>query len=131
MLKNSEGKMFSNKFVISLEYSYTLQTKVLINNEAMSRDERFFPRAKDYLPERWMRDNNSELAKESKSHPFVVRPFGFGARMCPGQRIAEMQMLICIAKVRYISDMIRGLYVSLVKVICIWSQVSHHALLPK
>lgn len=93
------GVRFMENDVTIGGYTLPKGTKVLINNEAMSKDERFFPGANEYLPERWMRDNNSELAKESKSHPFVVRPFGFGARMCPGQRIAEMQMLISIAKI--------------------------------
>lgn len=58
-------------------------------------DERFFERAKEYIPERWLRDETGKR----KFHPFSTLPFGFGARSCIGQRFAEQEMYIAIAKV--------------------------------
>lgn len=64
----------------------------------MCKDERFFPRPDEFLPERWLRETTGELAK-SKEFPFAHKPFGFGPRSCIGQRFAENEIFIATAKV--------------------------------
>ncbi|KAK3927038.1 putative cytochrome P450 12a5, mitochondrial [Frankliniella fusca] len=58
-------------------------------------DEEYFPRAKEFLPERWLSDN-----KELKTnHPFAYVPFGFGPRMCVGKRFASLELELLTAKI--------------------------------
>lgn len=56
-------------------------TAVDVNTNVLCRSEELFPRAQEFLPERWLR--GSEKFKES--HPFAFLPFGHGPRMCAGE----------------------------------------------
>ncbi|XP_078618813.1 putative cytochrome P450 49a1 [Branchiostoma floridae x Branchiostoma japonicum] len=47
-----------------------------------------------FAPERWLRDDTTI----PKPHPFAVRPFGVGTRSCIGQRLAEQELGILLAK---------------------------------
>lgn len=58
----------------------------------MSNCEDYFPNAKDFLPERWMR--NEQKGTKDTEHAFASIPFGFGTRMCAGRRIAELEMYL-------------------------------------
>lgn len=79
-------------------YEIPKQTLVHPNMSAMSKDERFYPRPNEYIPERWLRDTDSEIAK-GQDFPFGMKPFGFGPRGCIGQRFAEIEMYIGITKI--------------------------------
>ena len=63
-------------------------------NLVASREEKHFPRASEFLPERWLRSR-----PYGPINPFISLPFGVGTRMCIGRRIAEQEMHIFIAKV--------------------------------
>lgn len=52
------------------------------------KDEKYFPDAKRFRPERWV-DRNSPLRTNEQ---FVYTPFGHGARQCPGRRVAEQEL---------------------------------------
>ena len=67
---------------------------LLLANTLISRDEKHFPRAAEFLPERWLRDEAT-----SKPNPFVSLPFGHGARKCVGMRFASLEMETLLAKV--------------------------------
>ncbi|KAI7815337.1 cytochrome p450 [Rhyzopertha dominica] len=58
---------------------------------------KYFPRASEFLPERWLRETEGELSHKNV-HPFVYMPFGFGVRTCIGRRFAPMEMEVAIAK---------------------------------
>ncbi|KAK7072243.1 hypothetical protein SK128_017315 [Halocaridina rubra] len=60
---------------------------VMTLNYHMLQNEEYFPRAKEFLPERWARDR-----PYGAIHPFTHMPFGFGTRMCIGRRIAEQEL---------------------------------------
>ncbi|KAH8243064.1 hypothetical protein KR032_004292 [Drosophila birchii] len=65
--------------------------------------EEYFPKASDFLPERWLRNANDSAgscpANDLKpKNPFVFLPFGFGPRMCVGKRIVEMELELGIAR---------------------------------
>ncbi|XP_032596215.2 probable cytochrome P450 12a4, mitochondrial [Drosophila grimshawi] len=66
--------------------------------------EQYFPRASEYLPERWIRNDAGSDAKcpanpLKTTNPFVFLPFGFGPRMCVGKRIVEMELELGIARI--------------------------------
>lgn len=53
-------------------------TCVLLNTYTMSRNEEFFEKPDEFIPERWSRE-------EKEFHPFSSLPFGFGSRSCVGK----------------------------------------------
>lgn len=63
-------------------------------------DPEHFPRPDEFLPERWLRNNDNTNVKASKeAHPFAYMPFGFGPRTCIGRRFAELEMETLTLKV--------------------------------
>ncbi|XP_034483067.1 probable cytochrome P450 12c1, mitochondrial [Drosophila innubila] len=80
-------------------YRIPKHTRLLMNSNLLLDDERFYPRAKEFLPERWLRQqpNESENLVADNMSPFVYLPFGFGPRMCVGKRIVDMEMEITVA----------------------------------
>ena len=62
-------------------YRLPRKTAVLFSNEILARDPRFFPDPEKFQPERWI---NPETRRNI--HPFSVRPFGHGKRICIGKR---------------------------------------------
>ncbi len=44
------------------------------------------------MPERWLRDNE----KTAKIHPYSSLTFGHGPRMCPGKRMAELEIKVAV-----------------------------------
>lgn len=56
---------------------------VAFAHQNMSLMEEHFPRANEYLPERWIADKDDPLYYRN-AHPFAYNPFGFGARSCIG-----------------------------------------------
>lgn len=97
------------------------------------KNEKLYPKANTYLPERWLRTRNQDqFAGDVKNHtdsspssntvstvcpsipgnkyassdyPFVYLPFGFGTRSCIGRRIVEMELQLGLAR------LIRNFYV--------------------
>lgn len=74
-------------------------TRLLMNSNLLLNEECFYARAKEFLPERWLRQRQNEnraenLVTENQS-PFVYLPFG--PRMCAGKRIVDMEMELTIA----------------------------------
>lgn len=76
----------------------SLQTDVLSISIFTSSDEKHFKRAKEFIPDRWLRTNDTELSHKN-THPFVFLPFGFGPRSCIGKRLANLELEVGIAKV--------------------------------
>lgn len=71
------------------------QTVVVSQNQISCRLEEYFPEPEKFKPERWIKTHH--LYKQP--HPFLVLPFGHGARSCIARRLAEQNMLILIMKV--------------------------------
>ncbi|XP_038209836.1 cytochrome P450 CYP12A2-like [Zerene cesonia] len=70
---------------------------ILSPNEVLSKMEKHYPRATEFLPERWLVDKSDPLY-HGNTHPMVTQPFGFGVRSCIGRRIAELEIEILIEK---------------------------------
>ena len=71
-------------------------TACLFSNEILARDVRHFgPDPEEFRPERWI---ESDARSSGKIHPFSVRPFGFGKRICLGKRFAELELQLAVIK---------------------------------
>nr|XP_023012009.1 probable cytochrome P450 49a1 [Leptinotarsa decemlineata] len=68
--------------------------QVIFQHYVISNLEQYFPRSKEFLPERWLK--SCPFSKEQ--HPFASLPFGFGKRMCLGRRFADLEMQTALAK---------------------------------
>ncbi|XP_052864320.1 cytochrome P450 CYP12A2-like [Anopheles cruzii] len=64
----------------------------------LQRDDQFFHRASQFLPERWLNERPEGLPSAKDTNPFIFLPFGFGARSCIGRRLAMMEMEIIISR---------------------------------
>ncbi|XP_067674943.1 probable cytochrome P450 49a1 [Haliotis asinina] len=69
-------------------------TEVHFGHNILCHSPEYFDSPKTYLPERWLRDDCNSRKKHLQS--FIVMPFGFGARNCPGRRFAEQQMFLAL-----------------------------------
>ncbi|XP_011405733.1 PREDICTED: cytochrome P450 27C1-like [Amphimedon queenslandica] len=80
--------------VVLSGYSVPAGTQVLIPIIVIARMEKYFPnQPNSFIPDRWNREG------EYPKNPFAFLPFGFGARMCIGRRVAELELHIAIAKI--------------------------------
>ncbi|KZT51048.1 cytochrome P450 [Calocera cornea HHB12733] len=62
-------------------------TPIVANIWAMTRDERDFPNADEFQPERWLAEDGK--LKEDVPGRSISLAFGFGRRICPGYLLAE------------------------------------------
>eukprot|EP00747_Dinoflagellata_sp_TGD_P170604 gnl/TRDRNA2_/TRDRNA2_202575_c0_seq1.p1 gnl/TRDRNA2_/TRDRNA2_202575_c0~~gnl/TRDRNA2_/TRDRNA2_202575_c0_seq1.p1 ORF type:complete len:125 (-),score=13.69 gnl/TRDRNA2_/TRDRNA2_202575_c0_seq1:72-446(-) len=71
-------------------------TYVQLNAAALSWDPAYFPEDYDrFCPERWLPEEVSKRAgtdREVVDHLLLSAPFGFGARMCLGARVASLEI---------------------------------------
>lgn len=63
------------------------------------QSDRFVPRAKEFLPERWLKTKEPGCPHAKDAHPFVYLPFGNGPRTCVRRRLAMLEMEILIARI--------------------------------
>ncbi|KAJ8722067.1 hypothetical protein PYW08_004469 [Mythimna loreyi] len=64
---------------------------VVAPNEYLSRLEKYYPQAHDFVPERWLADKSDPLYY-GNAPQIITLPFGFGIRSCIGRRIAELEI---------------------------------------
>ncbi|KAH8416985.1 hypothetical protein KR222_000869, partial [Zaprionus bogoriensis] len=67
-------------------------------NYQMANMEQYVPRARDFLPERWLRDESNANLVGATATPFMYLPFGFGPRACAGKRIVDMILELAVAR---------------------------------
>ncbi|KAM8708853.1 hypothetical protein ACLKA7_015770 [Drosophila subpalustris] len=84
-------------------YNIPKGSRIIMGSNALLKEEKYYPRADEFLPERWLRD--SETNKKMQISPFSFLPFGFGPRMCIGKRTVDLEMETSLAKI------IRNFYV--------------------
>ncbi|XP_068244963.1 probable cytochrome P450 49a1 [Palaemon carinicauda] len=66
---------------------------VFVLTKQSSMMEEHFPRATEFLPERWLRDRPL-----GSINPYASLPFGVGPRSCIGRRLAEQEMYTLLAR---------------------------------
>ncbi|XP_055588799.1 uncharacterized protein LOC129741117 [Uranotaenia lowii] len=90
----------AGKDLVLQGYRIPKGTDLLMPAMNLYKDERYYARAQEFLPERWLKESESEQVPNAKSaHPFLFLPFGFGPRTCIGRRLAMMEMEIFLARV--------------------------------
>lgn len=78
-------------------YQVPIGVDVIFAHREMSLMDKYYPNAKEYIPERWL-TNKEDPLHYGNAHPFAYGPFGFGARSCIGRRIAELEMDTFVAR---------------------------------
>uniref|UniRef100_A0A1A9VZ41 Cytochrome P450 n=1 Tax=Glossina brevipalpis TaxID=37001 RepID=A0A1A9VZ41_9MUSC len=76
--------------VVLSGYHIPANCNIMMGVMALSNTETYFPKSDIFLPERWLKNNESTELKSK--NPFVYSPFGFGPRSCIGRRIAQMEI---------------------------------------
>ncbi|PSN42150.1 hypothetical protein C0J52_18992 [Blattella germanica] len=71
-------------------------TDIIMPLLVLSNKDKYFPQAKKFIPERWMKNGPFS---ETKVHPFISMPFGFGPRMCIGRRFAELEIETLLTRI--------------------------------
>jgi cytochrome P450 len=76
-------------------------TQVWVGQHVMMSDEKYFHRAAEFLPERWVAQ---DATKNGKATSFVKDrrawiPFGYGAHACGGRELALAELKIVIAMI--------------------------------
>jgi len=81
-------------------YQIPKGTEVMLPMMLLHSHENQFPQANKFIPERWLKDYTDPQCPHAKdSHPFAYLPFGFGARMCAGKRLAELEIEILVTRI--------------------------------
>ncbi|XP_063385363.1 1,25-dihydroxyvitamin D(3) 24-hydroxylase, mitochondrial-like [Cydia fagiglandana] len=74
------------KNIILDKYNIPKGTLIIMANQDTCRKESNFDDADRFYPERWLKDESRDY------HAFASIPFGYGARKCLGQSMAEAMM---------------------------------------
>ncbi|OWA53458.1 Cytochrome P450 10 [Hypsibius exemplaris] len=74
-------------------YNVPKGEEIVISLWSIGHDESLFPDHKNFVPERWMKDQADEAQRM-----YCSLPFGHGRRMCIGRRVAEMEIYILLSK---------------------------------
>ena len=74
-------------------YQLSAGTTCLLSQWVTHRDERFFERPEEFRPERWENDLARRLPK------FAYFPFGGGPRVCIGNSLAMLEMVLVVARI--------------------------------
>lgn len=74
-------------------YNIPTGVQVVFQHYVTGNEEKYFPDARHFLPERWLKSNKCPF------HPFASLPFGYGRRMCLGRRFADLEIQTLITKI--------------------------------
>jgi cytochrome P450 len=75
------------------DYAVAKRNTILINIYGIHRDERFFPNALQFDPERFSADNEKNIPR------YAYMPFGAGPRVCIGNAFAMMEARLLLATI--------------------------------
>jgi cytochrome P450 len=68
---------------------------------ALARDEKLYPDAENYHPERWLEPEFPTYKEPLTEHPRLMghHGFGMGRRMCPGIEVTEAELLVACGSI--------------------------------
>ena len=92
---SSVSRMLEEDIVLK-GYNIPAVTQISFPFYYMSHSEDFFPDARSFKPERWLRDERDAFPGVKSA--FASLPFGFGTRMCVGRRVAELEMNLLLSR---------------------------------
>uniref|UniRef100_A0A0K8UE67 Putative cytochrome P450 12c1, mitochondrial n=2 Tax=Bactrocera latifrons TaxID=174628 RepID=A0A0K8UE67_BACLA len=83
-------------------YQVPKGTGALLSTNMLANEELFYPRPREFIPERWLRKQDTTLTDGQRLvaenvNKFINLPFGFGPRSCVGRRIVEIEMELTLA----------------------------------
>ncbi|XP_055539504.1 cytochrome P450 CYP12A2-like isoform X1 [Wyeomyia smithii] len=93
----------AGKDLVLQGYRIPKGTDVAMAAMLLMKDDQYFSRANDFLPERWLKKEAGGCPGKN-THPFVYLPFGYGPRTCIGQRMANLEMEIIVARITRMFD---------------------------
>ena len=70
----------TTKDVVISGYKIPANTHVAMQPIFDLTSDKIFPNGKEFLPERWLRDESENHSRAGVTNPFTFLPFGFGAR---------------------------------------------------
>lgn len=81
-------------------YQIPKGTELMMGLMFMFKEDKYFERSEEFIPERWIRNLDEEECPKSlrKAHPYAFLPFGHGARFCIGKRVAEMEVEVFLSR---------------------------------
>jgi len=82
-------------------------TTIMPNIWAMGRDERDFPSAEDFMPERFLSEDGKSLRTDVPGRSPSLA-FGFGRRICPGYHLAEANIFAAVVSILWSSTISRA-----------------------
>ncbi|KAJ8352426.1 hypothetical protein SKAU_G00239020 [Synaphobranchus kaupii] len=88
------GRLTVDNEVVIDDYWFPKKTQFHLCHYAASHDEKEFPDAERFIPERWLRGDPAQ----SQHHPYSSIPFGVGVRACVGRRVAELEMYFALSR---------------------------------
>lgn len=95
-------RKISDDLVLS-GYQVPKGTEVIMALMLLHRSEEQFAKPEEFIPERFLKNNVDPQCPHAKdANPFSYLPFGFGARMCVGRRLAELEIEVLVT--RFIRD---------------------------
>ena len=83
----------SNEFIMG-NYEFPPNVNFVLCHYHMGTSEKYVKNPDDFSPERWIRNSGNH----EKFHPYLVKPFGHGHRVCIGKSIALMEVGIFLVK---------------------------------
>lgn len=68
---------------------------------ALARDEKLYPDAETFRPERWLEADFPTYKEPLTEHPRLMghHGFGMGRRMCPGIEVTEAELLVACGSI--------------------------------
>uniref|UniRef100_A0A182K8E3 Cytochrome P450 n=1 Tax=Anopheles christyi TaxID=43041 RepID=A0A182K8E3_9DIPT len=88
----------SGRDIVMQGYRVPKNTDIAMGAQVLMRDESYFPRPEEFIPERWLNDRDAKISSAKEVNPFIFLPFGFGSRSCIGKRLAMMEMEVILAR---------------------------------
>ena len=76
-------------------YAVPKGTLIIQVGQVISNEEKIFPNADKFIPERWLR---TDPCSKKTHHPFASIPFSHGPRMCIGRRFATLEIYLATVK---------------------------------